>query len=241
MVRQIPSGIAGLDVLLRGGLPRHRTLLISGPAGAGKSTFGLQFIYQGIIEEGETGIYITYDDKLSNVRGDCLNYGWDLKVLEDQGLLILADGFSSRAGVYTREEYTTTTDVDDMLAKLIKWIDELGAERVVVDSITALALSLPNEAAIRREILKLSAVMGSLDATTLLISEMGPNGEVSRFGVEEFMAAGAIALNYKVINHASIRSLQIRKMRGVAHRMTTHPFVITNTGIDVLQNERYYE
>lgn len=239
MVEQIPTGISGLDKLIAGGLPKHRTVLVSGPAGAAKTTFGLQFIYHGIVEEGETGIYITFDDRPANVRMDCANFGWDLAALEEQGLLILVDGFSGRAGVHSDEEYQTPTDVDELLTKLITWIDQIGAERVVIDSITALALSLPDETARRREILKLSGVLASLDTTTIMTSEMGDSGKISRFGFEGYMTQSSLVLRYEVINNASVRSISIRKMRGVKHAMTTHPFNLTPTGIVVYDSERY--
>ena len=50
---RIPFGVPGLDEVLQGGLPRETLLLIEGPPGSGKTTFGLQFLLQGV-REGET-------------------------------------------------------------------------------------------------------------------------------------------------------------------------------------------
>jgi len=121
----------------------------------------------------------------------------------------------------------------------VEIIDKTAAERVVIDSITALALSMPNEQQIRRQILKLSAVMSSLECTTILTSEMS-RGEVSRFGVEEFMSQGVIVLNYEFRNSVGIRSLNIRKMRGIKHEMIERPFSITSSGIEVYSDEQFY-
>ena len=233
------SGIPGLDNILGGGLPKNRLILVSGPAGSGKSTFSLQFLYHGILGEDEPGIYVTFDEKPENVRNDALSYGWDLKSLEDQGLLVMIDGYSYRAGVSSTEKYATKLEVDELLTMLIEVIDEIGAERVVIDSITALALSLNDETQIRKEILKFGAILSNLTCTTLMTSEMQKKGEVSRYGVEEFMAQGVIVLDYQ-FGQRGERSISVRKMRGVKHSMIERPFKITNNGIVVYHNETFY-
>ncbi len=238
-IRQTPTGIPGLDEILGGGLPAERLTLVSGPAGAGKSTFALQFLYHGALNEDEPGIYVTFDEKPENVRNDMLSYGWDLRGLEKQGLFAMVDGFSSRAGVASKEPYTTELDVDELLTVLVELIDEIGAERVVIDSITAVALSLQDEVAVRKEILKLGAVLSTLTCTTIMTSEMTRKEEVSRFGVEEFMAQGVIVLDYIFAQHG-MRTVQVRKMRGIKHSTTERPFKITDRGIIVYPNELIY-
>ena len=235
----VETGIIGLDRIIGGGLPRGRTILVSGPAGAGKSTFGIQFLYHGIVSGGESGIFVSFDEHPDHVREECLNFGWNLKDLEKDNLLVLIDGFSPRAGVSSEEKYQTQVDVDELITQLVEVIDKTSAERVVIDSITALALSMESEQQIRRQILKLSAVMSSLECTTILTSEMR-GGVVSRFGVEEFMSQGVIILNYEYRNSVAIRSLNIRKMRGLKHEMIERPLAITPNGIEVYATEQFY-
>lgn len=240
MLERVSTGIKGLDSVLGGGYPRERTILIAGQAGSGKSTFGLAFLVDGILRADEPGIYISFDESLEAVRNDAQSYGWDLRELENQKRLIMVDGFSERAGIQSNEKYQTMLEIDEMLNLLIQMIDEIGAERIVIDSITAIALGLDDELRQRKEILKLSAVMSALSTTTLMISEMKSEAEISRFGVEEFMAQGVIVLKF-LFNKSGRRTLQVRKMRGVKHLMSEMPFIMKTEGLEVYPQEELYD
>src|SRR5690349_15982163 len=74
---KVPSGVAGFDYLLRGGLPAHRILLIEGHPGAGKPTFGLQFLLDGI-KRGESCMYITLSETADELRANAASHGWKL-------------------------------------------------------------------------------------------------------------------------------------------------------------------
>ncbi|MEA2069821.1 MAG: ATPase domain-containing protein [Asgard group archaeon] len=239
-IARVKTEIPGLDKMLNGGLPKGRTILLSGPAGAGKTTLATQFVYKGVLNRGDPGIYVTFDESPKTVRENFASYNWRIESLEKENLLALVDGFSMRAGVASKERYSIRLEIDDLLTTLIGLIDELGAERVVIDSLTALALSLESEIRIRREILKLSAVMSSLKCTTIVTSEMSQGGEISRYGVEEFMAAGVIVLDIQEVNQRLLRSLYIRKMRGIEHELIRRPFRLTNEGCEVLSTETIY-
>ncbi|TFF84932.1 ATPase [Candidatus Heimdallarchaeota archaeon] len=239
-IPRVKTGMPGLDKMLNGGLPKGRTILLSGPAGAGKTTLATQFIYKGVLEHGDPGIYVTFDESPETVRENFASYNWRIESLEKENLLALVDGFSMRAGVASKERFNIRLEIDDLLTTLIALIDELGAERVVIDSLTALALSLESEIRIRQEILKLSAVMSSLKCTTIVTSEMSQNGEISRYGVEEFMASGVIVLDIQEVNQRLVRSIYIRKMRGINHELIRRPFKLTKSGCQALAEETLY-
>lgn len=240
MIERVSTGIVNLDDVVGGGYPKERTILVAGPAGAGKSTFALAFLVDGIIRADEPGIYVSFDESLENVRQDALSFGWDLAELESQNRLAMIDGFSPRAGIESNEKYKTPLEVDEMLNLLISVIDEIGAERIVIDSITAIALGLDDEIRQRKEILKLSAVMSALSTTTIMVSEMKGSDEISRFGIEEFMAQAVIVLKY-VFTKSGRRTLQVRKMRGVKHNMSEMPFIMTDNGLICYPHEELYE
>lgn len=239
-MQRVSTGIIGLDDVLGGGYPAERTILIAGPAGAGKSTFALAFLVDGVLREDEPGIYVSFDETLDNVRADAFSFGWNLAELEAEGRLAMIDGFSRRAGVQSKEKYQCKLEIDEVITKLISLIDNIGAERVVIDSITALALGLEDEVLQRKEILKLSAVMSSLTCTTLMVSEMKTDAEISRFGVEEFMAQGVVVLKYMYAKSGR-RALQVRKMRGIKHNMAEIPFIMSSKGLQVFPEEVLYD
>ena len=59
---RIPTAIPGLDELIEGGFIENDVILLTGGPGAGKSTFGVQFLYEGIVKYNEPGLYVTLEE-----------------------------------------------------------------------------------------------------------------------------------------------------------------------------------
>ncbi len=64
MIERVPTGVQGLDDLIEGGFPKNSIVIISGEPGTGKTTFALQFIYEGV-KKGEPGVFITFEEKVN--------------------------------------------------------------------------------------------------------------------------------------------------------------------------------
>ncbi|MEM4222245.1 MAG: ATPase domain-containing protein, partial [archaeon] len=138
MVERVPTGIPGLDSLIQGGFPKGRTILVAGPTGAGKSILGMQFLYKGIMEYGEPGVFFTLDEPANQLREDMAVFGWDLEDLENSGKLVLLEGTAARAGFTTEEKYAVMNmglSVDYLLHDIRKACSTIGAKRFVLDSI----------------------------------------------------------------------------------------------------------
>ena len=73
---RIPSGVPGLDEVLQGGLPRGALLLIEGPPGSGKTTFGLQFLLQGR-GDGETCLLASSAETLEQLKSIAASHAWN--------------------------------------------------------------------------------------------------------------------------------------------------------------------
>jgi len=85
----IPTGIAGLDEILRNGIPRGNTILVEGAAGTGKTLFGMECLYRGATQYHEPGLIVSFEVAPQKLIRDAANFGWDLEVLQQQNQLKL--------------------------------------------------------------------------------------------------------------------------------------------------------
>src|SRR5688500_16843194 len=90
-VQKLATGIASFAVIAKGGLPEHRTTLISGTAGSGKAVFAVQFLAAGIAGSAESGVFVTFEESADDVRKNMLSFGWDLSRWEREGKLAFVD------------------------------------------------------------------------------------------------------------------------------------------------------
>src|ERR1044071_1235301 len=72
-----PTGIAGLDIVLGGGVPTNRLYLLQGEPGTGKTTLALQFLMEGS-RLGEKGLYITFSETKEELESVAHSHGWQL-------------------------------------------------------------------------------------------------------------------------------------------------------------------
>jgi len=239
---RVPTGIPGFDELCGGGLLRDRTYLVSGAAGAGKTIFGLQYIYNGITKYGESGIYIATEERPDQVRENVKNFGWDFEVMEDEGKLAIIDACSTKIGIPSHEKYVDVRpfDLRSMMDQIIAIQDQIDAKRAFFDGTTSIGFYLQDPSKIRVELLKLSTTLEVLGLTSLMTCEVIDENMASRFGVETFVTEGTILMYYKRTNHVRVRSIEIAKMRGSDHSKGIHPYEITSEGIIVHPHEEVY-
>ncbi len=243
----IKTGVPGLDEMLNGGFPKGRAVLVSGACGTGKTILSMQFIYNGAMEYGEPGVYVTFDEVPEKIRQDMLGFGWDLKELEKNKLMALVDATSARVGAVSQEEHGLSPaqlDLDRLLVDILRIVKQIGARRLVIDSIPAMAFQLEKENEIRRAILKMTYVLSKRELTTLMTSEiseqstgLGLPQQFSKFEVEEYVADGVMVMNFLGSGSTATRTIYIRKMRGTKHDADIHPLEITNRGIHVKKVE----
>nr|MDQ2732626.1 hypothetical protein [Armatimonadota bacterium] len=86
---RISTGIAGLDIILNGGFLPGNIYLVEGVPGSGKTTLGMQFIHSGIVDHGEAGLIITFEEFPDQMERDATSFGWDLKALQHNGKLAI--------------------------------------------------------------------------------------------------------------------------------------------------------
>lgn len=244
IVKRVKTGIQGFDELVEGGLPRNRSVLVSGACGAGKTIFSMQFLYNGAAKFNEPGLYVTLDERPDLIRQDVLRFGWDLRKLESEGKLQIIDATVAKAGLPSEEEFSlpaTGFDLDKLLLEIMRGVKRIGAQRLVLDSIPALGFNFENENEIRKAILKTTYMLSRIGVTSLLTSEIGENTQsFGKYGVEEYVVDGVVLLHYMGIGTQSNRTLHIRKMRSTKHIEEMRPIEITSNGIIVKRIEDLY-
>jgi KaiC/GvpD/RAD55 family RecA-like ATPase len=240
---RVATGITGLDDLIEGGFPRGRTILVSGGCGTGKSILGLQYLYKGAVDYGEPGVYVTVDQNPELSRQDMLRFGWDLKRLEDEGKLAILDLTASKTGMASQERFQMTSEAFDIgrfILKITTTASEIGAKRIVIDSLPALGLRMKDENEIRAMILQLTSMIRHGDMTALLITEtneLSPSGigsSFSKYGVEEYVSDGVITMHYTPMANNLGRTLNVRKLRGTKHAEESLAIRITDKGIVII-------
>ena len=199
-LQRIPSGIPGFDQIVGGGLIRDRVYLLSGPAGAGKTIFSTQFLYNGISKYNENGVYVVLEETPQQLRENMYNsFGWNIQTYEDNGNIIVLDAISSRLGLSSAERYVVPRPftLESLLYEIQNAIQTVNARRVVIDSLDAMSLEL-TQVDLRSLIQRLTMILKSFGCTTLLVSGQAETTSQGRKSVEEYVVDGMIRLHHNL-------------------------------------------
>jgi circadian clock protein KaiC len=224
-----PTGIAGLDEIVEGGLPEGRPTLICGAAGAGKTLFGIEFIVKGATVFNEPGVIITFEEKKEDLEMNVASLGFDLKKLQKDKLVVIDHIYIERSEIEETGEY----DLDGLFIRLAYAIDTIGAKRVLLDTIENLFAGLNNLGILRAELRRLFTWLKDKGVTAVITGEKG-EGSLTRQGLEEYVSDCVIQLDHRVENQISTRRLRVVKYRGSIHGTNEYPFLIDEDGISVL-------
>lgn len=231
-VAKLETGIPGFDFISRGGLPKGRLTLLSGPAGSGKTIFASHFLAQGI-ERGESAVFVTFEEPAASMRRNLPSLGWDVEAWEEAGLWRFVD-----ASLSPEQEslVSGSFDLGALLARIEYAVEESGARRVALDSLAALFLQFQDPTLVRRELLRISFSLRALGVTSLLTAELVDEASSSsRFGVEEYVADCVVLLRNVLDREQRRRTVEVFKMRGSSHHQGEVPFTIeSGRGVVVL-------
>jgi circadian clock protein KaiC len=229
-VEKLPTGISSFDAISKGGLPKHRTTLISGTAGSGKTIFAMQFLASGIRDLGESGVFVTFEESAEDIRKNMRSFGWDLEQWEKEGKLLFVDA-SPDPAVETIE--AGPFDLGALLARVEHAVRKVGAQRVAVDSLGAMFSQFSDQSTVRRELFRIASALKGLKVTAILTAERTDEyGPIARFGVEEFIADNVMILRNSLDNEVRRRTVEILKFRGTDHQKGEFPFtIIAGTGV----------
>jgi circadian clock protein KaiC len=228
-IGKAPTGIRGLDDVTRGGIPQGRPTLLCGSAGCGKTLFGMTFLYHGVVEYNEPGVFLAFEEQTEDLIKNVGSLNYDIEKLIAEKKLAIDHVEIERNKIDEAGEY----DLEGLFIRLGFAIDSIGAKRVVIDTIETLFSGLENEQVLRSELRRLFEWLKSKGVTAIITGERG-EGTLTRYGLEEYVADCVILLDNRVHDQLSTRRLRIVKYRGSAHGTNEYPFIIDEQGITVM-------
>ncbi|MFT4313338.1 MAG: RAD55 family ATPase [Candidatus Woesearchaeota archaeon] len=215
------TGIPDLDQVIDGGFLRLSQTLISGGPGTGKSTFGLQYLINGIVLFNEPGVYVTFEQSREAIIELGKQFGWDIENLEKQEMLIIHE--------YTPEQvYKALKSGGGSFRDLV---ESIQAKRIVLDSITEYALLFNTEMSQRREIADFYRNLSRWGCTGLVIGEEESTITTRDASALDYESDAVILLYNERKGDIRQRSLEIYKMRGTKHAGRIFPMKVTDNGI----------
>lgn len=226
MAELVKTGMAGLDKMLGGGLPKGAISTVSGPTGSGRSTLGLQFLVNGAQKYGETGLYVVIEESKDLIYRHMNYKGWNLEELERSKKLIFLD--------YPPHEVDQFLSQNSAIGELI---DTMGITRLVIDSIMPIALIFPDQDSRKKGFLQVINNIRKWKTTTMIIAEELPaSGTLPRttYGIES-LTDGWIHVDYRIgKKEERMRGVEVLKMKGANPIMKRFPMEITDSGINIL-------
>jgi circadian clock protein KaiC len=224
-MERVKTGIPGLDEMLQGGFLPQTANLVEGAPGTGKTTLGMQFIYHGIVACAESGLILTFEELPQQYYNDAASFGWDFRQLEQENKLRV---------VMTSPE-VTVADLEQVGGRIERLVREIGAKRVLVDSLSHFERLSEDSAHLRSIVFGFVNALKREGLTAVLTRE-----NVALLGEAEetddtlaFLVDSYTLLRYVEIESAIHKALLVLKMRGSNHDKGIRQFEITSRGVEV--------
>ncbi len=222
---RIKTDIKGLDEMLGGGFLPQTANLVEGPPGTGKSTLGMQFIYNGIRYHREPGLIVTFEEFPQQYYRDAEGFGWDFHQLEREGKLRV---------IMTSPE-VSRSDLESVGGTIETLAREMGARRILVDSVSHFDQLAEDPVELRTIIYGFVNALKREGLTSILTRE-----SPVLLGAEEsenaiaFVVDSYVMLRFVEIESAIRKALLVLKVRGSDHAKDIRQFEITQNGVEIL-------
>lgn len=223
-----PTGIRGLDDVLRAGLPSRCVYVVEGEPGTGKTTLSLQFLMEGVLL-GEKVLYITFSETKAELNSVAESHGWDLSQIDVIDLSVIEDLLDPES--QTTLFHPSEVELNFITERLLSEISRLAPSRIVFDSVSEMRLLAESPLRYRRQILALKQALAGREATVLFLDDLTHAAQDLQV---QSIAHGVIALTR--LHHefgGERRRLRVLKLRGVDFIGGYHDYQIRKGGIEV--------
>ena len=222
-MERVITGIPNLDELLDGGFVPQSAVLLRGAPGTGKTTFGLQYLLEGV-RRGDAGLFISFEEFPQSLYRDAASLGWDLAEVEESGGLRMI--FTSPKVL---QQSLATPD-----SNIVRMIHQFDIRRVVVDSLTHFTQMIADNYELRRTYHQIISAFRREGVTALYLGEeMRSDYTNQERGRLSFVVDTLVMLRYLEIDSAIQRAIVVLKMRSSAHDTAIHGYTIGPDGIIV--------
>jgi circadian clock protein KaiC len=228
-LEKAPTGIEGLDDVTLGGLPKGRPTLLCGSAGCGKTLIAMTFLVNGCTKFGDAGVFMSFEERSEDLIANVASLGFDLDALIAEKKLVIDHVRVEPSEIEVSGEF----DFEPLFVRLGYAIDQVGAKRVVLDTIEALFSGFKDQAVLRAELRRLFGWLKDRGVTAVITGERG-EGQLTRYGIEEYVSDCVILLDNRVHDQVTTRRLRIVKYRGSQHGTNEYPFLIDDRGVSVM-------
>lgn len=220
---RVISGIPGLDDMLGGGFIPQSATLVRGAPGTGKTTFGLQYLMEGV-RRGEAGMFISFEEFPNSLYRDAASLGWNLPALEKEGKFHI---------IFTSPQVLLKS-LAVPESSLMQSIQNHEIKRVVLDSLTHFTQFILDGKELRSVYHQVTSAFRREGITALyLAEEMRGDYTPDEKGRLSFVVDSLIMLRYLEIDSTIGRAIIVLKMRSSAHDTAIHSYSIGANGITI--------
>ncbi|WP_206241644.1 ATPase domain-containing protein [Novosphingobium terrae] len=216
-----PSGIAELDGLLAGGPLRGTSLLLTGPAGSGKTTVALQYVHAAC-ERGEPCTIFEFDERVATLFARAKAFNLDISAHVEQGRLNI------------QQNDPAEISPGEFAARVRREVEQRGARMIVIDSLNGYLAAMPQEQHLLLQMHELLSYLNQQGVVTLLINpQNGLVGTMSSSLNISYVADAVILLRFFEAQGRIRKAISIIKNRGGSHEDAIREFRIDADGIRV--------
>jgi circadian clock protein KaiC len=221
---RLSTGVPGMDEMTGGGVVAGDAVMLTGPAGSGKSTVATQFMVAGLVK-GETGVIAVFEEYPEEYVARATTRNAVVGKMIKEGKLEV---------IYLRP---LDLSVDEALFAILEAVDRIGAKRVVIDSLSGfeVALAPTFREDFRESLYRLVGTLTATGVTVFMTAEVSEAFSEARFTTEKvsFITDEIIVQRYIEMEGELKRVMAVIKMRGSDHSHEFRLYEVSAKGVVV--------